>query len=414
MLAQYPCNGCIYGNIGEERHNPDKGETPRARYHYGVDFGQANGKDVVAIETGPLRWDQGKTKFAIGTYGYVHVIPNDFLKSKENGYIIQQGTIIGTITSGHLHLQRASTQIYSSPNNTGDIRSIESTNDIDWINYISDIGRSGAATPVIHDAILYRQPTKLGEDITTNPTKLNDIHKLYGKYDILLNSTEKTSLATLAPYKMKYKVNDNSGNVLKDWSGIEFEKVPLKISAKKVMGLKSNHKNKEFEYVITNNPIENPSDRFLNFRKHELYDQTTNWPLKAQYKDGTKIRLWVRSCNENNACDNEMIIPGSTGIYEVDNFQPYIANIDVNYGTDNIYTLKRIEGSLSKENTGFLLNKKNEKAFNPLIFGPVEITIKTSEPMKSMKIGYNLNTETGIVASYLMNPSLTDKNNMDL
>lgn len=408
MHAQYPCNGCIFGNIGEERHNPDRGEAPRDRYHYGVDFGQGNGTDVVAIETGPLRKSSGN-KFAIGTYGYVHVIPNEKITKGINGDIIQQGTIVGKITSGHLHLQRASTHIYSSPNNTGNIGRIESTNDIDWINYISDVGRSGAATPVIHDAILYRQPIKIGEDITTNPTKLNDIPKLYGKYDILLNSTEKTSIATLAPYKMEYKVNDNYGNILKDWSGIEFEKVPLKITAKKVMGLKSNHKNKEFEYVITNNPFQDPFDRFLNFREHELYGVTTNWPLKTKYKDGTPIRLWVRSCNEYNTCDTKMIIPSSTGIYEVDNFQPYIAKVNVKFANRELYTLKRIEASSLAENTGFLKNVIEKRSFIPSPGSEVVLTVNTSEILSELKIGYNLNSE-GIPSNYYnMDQSMNNK-----
>jgi len=56
MYGQYPCTGCIFGNIGEESHNPKKNETPTARYHYGIDFGQGNGNLLVEIETGPLRW----------------------------------------------------------------------------------------------------------------------------------------------------------------------------------------------------------------------------------------------------------------------------------------------------------------------------------------------------------------------
>ena len=90
IYAQYPCQNCIVGNIGEERHNL-QGEPVRNRYHYGIDFSQTNNTVVTAIETGPLRKSSGN-KFAIGTYGYVHVIPNDKITKGRNDDIIQTTT----------------------------------------------------------------------------------------------------------------------------------------------------------------------------------------------------------------------------------------------------------------------------------------------------------------------------------
>ena len=42
IYGQYPCQDCIVGNIGEEKHNL-QGEAVRNRYHFGIDYnGSAN------------------------------------------------------------------------------------------------------------------------------------------------------------------------------------------------------------------------------------------------------------------------------------------------------------------------------------------------------------------------------------
>lgn len=85
--TQYPYNPTntqqkITGTIGESRGKSTSKPNAVYRYHYGLDFGAGNqpGKEVYAIETGPLRLNTTNS-FAIGRIGYIHVEPNDYIKN---------------------------------------------------------------------------------------------------------------------------------------------------------------------------------------------------------------------------------------------------------------------------------------------------------------------------------------------
>jgi hypothetical protein len=135
LKAQYPfrpqnAQNYINGTIGEERGG-------RSRYHYGLDFAAPDGTNVYCIETGPLRKKDGAS-FAIGTYGYIHVIPNTVTK-QINGTIITAGTLIGTVQNGkeHVHLQRA-TQNFSDGTDQSNITAWEDQT-FEWINPILEL-----------------------------------------------------------------------------------------------------------------------------------------------------------------------------------------------------------------------------------------------------------------------------------
>lgn len=397
----------IAGTIGEERGG-------RNRFHYGLDFPNPVGTDVYSIESGPLR-KKADGSFAIGRFGYIHVDQNSYIKGLVSGNVVPAGVLIGTLQklkvpgSEHVHLQEATTNIYSLTNSGPNFAWEDQT--FNWINPILSRQPVDNVTPMIDKIKFYRQ----GDSVVM--TDLKTVGKLYGKYDIMVETKDSRILSNgsgqsvggVAPLKIQYKVVDNSNNILLDWSGIDFSNVPPNSSAKSIFGINSNYLTPKFEYIITNHPFIKPYNRSLNYREHELYGVTTNWPLSAKYKDGTKLIMFVRSCDESNNCDSEVLLPIPSSSYEVDNFQPYIAKVNVKFANRELYTLNRLEASLNNENTGFLKNKITKRSFIPSPGAEVVLTVNTSEILSELKIGYNLNSE-GIPSNYYnMDQSMNNK-----
>ena len=97
-------------------------------------------------------------------------------------------------------------------------------------------------------------------------------------------------------------------------------------------------------------------DKALNFRRHISSDITTDIPIKAKYQDGIKFTIAARSCDQADNCATETI-PAS-GTYELDNFKPYITDVNIRYNNELLYQAVRAgnEGS-SDPDDGFVMNR---------------------------------------------------------
>lgn len=116
-------------------------------------------------------------------------------------------------------------------------------------------------------------------------------------------------------------------------------------------------------------------------------------PLNALYKDGT-YSLRAQETNIRNAVINAEIED-----VILDNFIPYITQVDVNFGGNRIYTLTRTgdEGTLTMANDGMVsCVEDNESATVPQ-YGMLTVTVTTSEVMDTLTMDIPKLSQTDLV-----------------
>ncbi len=387
LNAQYPylpqnTQKYINGTIGEERGN-------RQRYHYGLDFAAPDETNVYAIETGPKR-KKDNASFAVGTYGYIHVIATDAIDSLPNGSIIQAGTLIGTVQmgTGHVHLQRATENIYrgdpkARPHSWED-------NTFTWINPL--LGLSPLvdnAAPRIDDLILFREGGNQATD-------LSNTLGVFGKYDVLVN-TEDQRINTdgtgngyaNAPNSMHYKLINTSNVDITSYTGFDFSNVPPNASANSTFGVNSSHDPANFEYLLTSNPFQTPYNRYLNLRQtnNEIFSTSTDIPILARYKDGTEFKIKARACDAALNCVYDSI-PNNNLFFTIDNFQPFITDYKVKDGSTIRFHHNRLQSDPAGDNNGIINLDVPINNFSGTIPNTMAMEITTSEPLQSCTMYY--------------------------
>ena len=111
----------------------------------------------------------------------------------------------------------------------------------------------------------------------------------------------------------------------------------------------------------------------------------TDVPQNALYNDDSyKMRAKVTNVIGNVFYSEEKP-------YIIDNFLPYLSEVNIKYNGDPLYQVLRVgdEGS-AKADDGYIMNQIHEYPLKNGLFLPNTITIevKTSEPMQNVKMAY--------------------------
>lgn len=115
-------------------------------------------------------------------------------------------------------------------------------------------------------------------------------------------------------------------------------------------------------------------DKALNFRRHISSDITTDIPIKAKYQDGIKFTIAARSCDQADNCATETI--PTSGTYELDNFKPYITDVNIRYNNVLLYQAVRAgnEGTKNPDD-GFITHVNYEHPISPGQLLPNTLTV---------------------------------------
>lgn len=365
----------IVGVVGELRGGG-------SRYHYGLDFSAADGTNVYAINTGPLRKLNGAV--AIGEFGYIHVTPTSTINALPNGTVVTSGTVLGQIYTpdlgDHVHLQKANVDIYGSAATSWETGGI-------WINPINNLAPfSDSESPVIDWVRLYRQGTN--NNITSQLT-------LFGQIDVYLNSEDDgidangspNTKYNLAPLTADFDIDDDSGTTIYAAVGIDFSNVPPNASANTIFHNTATSGN--WIASLTNDPFNTPYNKYWNSRKTLTgnYNNTADTPENTE-NEGKKIKFKISSC-DRFTCTSQVIPSSPTDFYTIDNFLPFITSFHLysDVGTLFEYNRTQDENGNTLDN-GLLTNEfatfdNSNSAF--LIFP----TVFVSEPMKEMFVRYS-------------------------
>ncbi|MDO8662085.1 MAG: M23 family metallopeptidase [Candidatus Omnitrophota bacterium] len=257
----------IFSTLAEYGANP-------AHFHAGVDIGEGAGVNVYPVVSGTVEkvettGDNAYVKIRASSgekYDYIHIVP----AVMQNSTVTAGVTIIGTIrniTNPHLHFEEADGAY--NPLRDGGLTP-----------YVDK------SSPIIVSADFWKQGTTLPEQLTGS---------LYGRMDIRVNTYDARTSATgegAGGHCGIYKI------IIEFWQGgvrigdrIEYHTYD-KIPARPVSLVYAPETTQSlFYYWATNDPFNEPRDKYWNSNQKTGSDYTVNAliPMQALYPEGNML-----------------------------------------------------------------------------------------------------------------------------
>ena len=357
----------VVGNIGEYRNTN--------RFHLGTDVSGTGSVYAInsGIVTGFSNIGTRNSTVWVDGYAYIHVIPTTSIKI--GSPVVAGQTILGTIYSNHVHIQR---------------------NDFNFLNH-GLCPYADQNTPVINyvefredGANLYRATALLNETSSINGIEYT---KVYNKVDIIADVYDPgDNNSFTSPITILYSIFDSYGNRIDDWfNNFDFRNIPENSRATNCFYIGTQQAG-VFIYILTSHPTSGNADRYLNTCLNKRKAPQNSWPknqsldascnFESYYPDGLySIKVIIFDADFDNFSNNNLSDSETYPII-IDNFHPYISNVKIKESGAFNYKYER---------GWFWIN--NKMLLSPLPASKildqnadVIIEIMTSEPMKKVTL----------------------------